>query len=210
MSANIESGMFDDARRTVQRLAVDAFKDHALTEEGDCRWICKRAGGGAYWFRLITAPGSIVIIGDVGECILRPYCKQHQVVSWLRGAVNSPAYFVEKVQASKTSPFAFYPEEAIKWLNDYAKEMADENADYARRVSDAWAAASEMHDGDGLSQHDYLRIASDAGIDDAYDVGRYLSSRMLWMIEVCRCFVRLHDAAIEGAAVKSAEAEAVQ
>lgn len=191
MSTDVETGTYKDAVQQIKAMATDAFKDHVLTEEGDGRWLCKRLIGGSYWFRLITAPGSIIILGDVGECILRPHTKHDETVSWLRGAVDSPSYFVEKVQASKKPPFAFYPEECVKWLRDYATEMEGDESAYADLTAAADEAMAMNATGD-LSYQEYVRIASEAGIDDAYDVGRYLSSNMLWMIELCRCFVRLH------------------
>jgi hypothetical protein len=211
VSANIESGMFEDSRRQVQALAVNAFKDHVLTEEGDGRWLCKRPGTGTYWFRLVTAPSSIIILGDLGECILRPYCKQDQAVSWLRGAVNSPGYFIEKVQASKAPPKAFYPSECMQWMAGYIGERDDD--DDTARTSELREALQEMREqyrDEALTHESWLRIARDYDIDDVYGVAMHLSSNMLWMIEVCRCFVRLHDAAVEAVPIKAAEVEAVQ
>jgi hypothetical protein len=173
----------------VKQQLSDAFTRHVLTAEGDGRWLCRAPDTNAYWFRLIVAPNALIVLGDLGEMVARPYTPDP--IAWLRGAVGSPGYFVEKVQASKSPTKEFYPVECLQWLQHTIKEIGRPgNEGYVAALRDA----GDAYRGDGLWQDEWLRIAAANDLDDAYDVGMFLSKDMLWMIEVGKCFIRLHDA----------------
>jgi hypothetical protein len=192
----MNSESFKEARETVQRLAKDAFKDHVMSGEGDGRWLCKRPGTGVYHFRLITAPGAVMVIGDLGEFVLR--ISDRDPIPWLRGSVNSFDYLVEKVQASRNPKEEFYPVDCLRWLREYAggheKEPTKRNRSERRDMAEALREARTAHQHREFHEHEWFRIAQDHNIDDVYDVGRYPSSDMVWLAELLKCFIRLHDA----------------
>jgi len=70
-----------DRMRTIDELAKEAFKDHVLREEGEGRWFCGRPGTGMYHFRLIVAPGCVLLYGDIGEAVF--LCAEPDALNWL-------------------------------------------------------------------------------------------------------------------------------
>lgn len=186
------SDTFAEAAATIKRLAEDAFCEHVIKSEGDGRWLCRKPGASsAYWFRVIVAPRSIVILGDVGECVF--LCSDWDSLAWLRGSATSWDYLLSKVQASKEPPKKFYPADAVAWLREAHADELKEEAEGGPHVLVVEDAERLLRTGD-LHEHSWISLMEEHSVDDAYSVGRRWSETMLWMVEVCKTFVRLHDA----------------
>lgn len=97
-------------RRQAEKQAAESFKDHVLSSEGEGRWFFGRPGHSEFHFRVITAPGAVIMLGDTGEVILMPHGRD--ALGWLRGVFeHGPGkydlgYIAEKVSSEmKTKEF---------------------------------------------------------------------------------------------------------
>lgn len=108
-----------------REVAATAFKDHVLTvewqgPENHCAWRCRKPGDSAYAFQVVTMPGWVMVRGDIGEMMWE---RAENMLAWVRGAIDSTEYFLEKVPHSfkKTE----YDEDvAADWVAEEIKEAA--------------------------------------------------------------------------------------
>lgn len=195
-----ERDTYEDGRKLIESLAGDAFRAHVLKQETPERWLCRRPERQGYWFRVIKAPTALMVYGDVGELVLR--ISDIDPIPWLRGAITSPEYLWEKVQASKEPTKTFYPRDAMRWLDDYLAESWPEDECDSDRLKRQRAKlvdlASELWEdfdhGDALTHERFYTALVEEGVDDVYSVGMFPTSTMLWLWHALCCFVRLLDA----------------
>lgn len=174
---------------TIAGLAADAFKDHQLKPEGDRRWTCKRPGTGMYTFRVILAPGTVIITGDIGDAILHriSYTDPLELLGWLRGMTDGyPDYTLSKLVHPEAYQ-QFFEGDAVRWAKTYAVDTGEDAEDFADEVRQA-------ADHDELSRHQFLELAHEHGVEDCYKVGAGHSSEALWLFHALRTFIRLYDA----------------
>lgn len=168
----------------IKRLAAESFTTHELTQEGPQEWRCGRKGTSAYSFRILFRPGMIAVWGDLGEWILRH--SDRESLAWLRGAVRSPDYMLEKVQAGEKE--RFYPADALAWLaSSEAVEM------YGTDLVSAARKALDFDDGFSLTAETWATACFEAGMDDPPRF-MYPCERALWLVELLRKFVSLEAA----------------
>ena len=90
----------------VAELSSKTFDKHVITQDlnqGVFRsWHCARPQASAYWFRVTTWPGHFAITGDVGDFV---WCREHDMLPWVRSAIGSVSYFAEKVVAGDTKEY---------------------------------------------------------------------------------------------------------
>lgn len=98
-------------RANIARLAADAFMDHALVEEGEGRFLCWKPGTGYYHFRVIFAPGHVIVIGDIGDLVLRP---GYEAMPWLLSS-GSLDYILSKSQHRGDDEKIFLVKEAERY-----------------------------------------------------------------------------------------------
>lgn len=96
-------------KTTVDALAVEAFARHKLRSEGKGRWYCGRPGSGLYHFRLITAPGCILLYGDIGQAIL--LCQAVDALAWLRKAISDRDYVLGKSCFAQKDRWGWMPQD---------------------------------------------------------------------------------------------------
>lgn len=105
-------------RAQIARLAKEAFADHVLTQESPNSWYAGKPGTGFYSFRVLTVPGYVVLLGDVGDLVLR--ASDRDSLGWLRGSTDID-YVLSKTTACREEEI-FLLQEA----KDYAKEREEE------------------------------------------------------------------------------------
>lgn len=187
-------------RAVIARMAAEAFANHVLTQETSQQWLCGQLGTGIYHFRVLTAPGFLIVVGDVGEIVLQ--CHARDSLAWLRGAIGSVNYVLEKVRACSDADRReeFMRGDALEYLReldiDHRRDNEperDENGRFvanpgsptAARIREAW---SESIDEDPAMQ--WLRACHEAGHDAP---PRFVdaSSRKLWLYHCLATFCRL-------------------
>lgn len=180
-------------RATVTHLAVDAFKDHQLTQVREGLWKCARPDRWTYGFFVAAMPDAIACYGDTPDALLRVYpCGSvDAAVAWLRGATRSPEYLFEKL-TSKDAWQVFYRGDALRtareWSRDYADDMPGK---YDRLVAEVVEA------GDDLTHETWCELCHELAVDDAYSVGVGWDASAFLLIEAFSTFVRLYDAGAE-------------
>lgn len=126
----------------VRSLADSAFAAHELIAEGEGRWLCRTPGSACNWFRLIVAPQTVIVFGDVGEGVITIAARDP--LPWLRARAHAGAfdaeYVISKINgASKI----FYPGTAVAAVEDLLRD-ADEA--FARRMRDLVSDIDELDD----------------------------------------------------------------
>jgi len=178
-------GTYAETKSTVERLAADAFARHVLTQEGPGEWRCGREGTVIHSSRVLLRPGMVAVWGDLGEWILRH--GDRDSLGWLRGAVKSPDYLLEKVRAGKRSEF--YPDDALAWLrSDEAVEAYGKD-----RVAKAREALEDFDSGP-FSQDRWFDACYGAACMDDPPRFEYPCASALWLVALLRKFVALEAA----------------
>jgi len=153
-------------------------------------WLCHRPGTGMYHFRVVAAPGMLLVYGDVGDYMLQNH--DYDMVKWLvGGAVNSPDYLIQKfVRKTKI----FFEDEAEALLQSHIDEACDEyERDEAKKfkekVLDAWQYDREYGHG-----HDFARAYYEAGGDPEYlSSTEDYDSSVYWTVECLKKFAELYN-----------------
>jgi hypothetical protein len=174
-------------KKLISDLAHSAFKDHEIVSEQTgvvSMWYCGRSdGSNAYSFRIIFAPGCIVVYGDVGDGIYHTY--NYDTLSWLRRSANSPQYLIEKMGNKKEK---FFPAEAYEILSNMRKESI-EQAKIAEEIRSNWNT-SDFED----CGHEFQKAFWEAGVDTEITQGAFdYDSGVYWSIECLKKFIELLD-----------------
>jgi hypothetical protein len=106
-----------DARRQ----ADEAFQHHVITKTGDERWRCGRPDTSIYAFTVVTAPGVVILYGDIGEMIFRHGAAD--TIAWLKGAGHD--YLLSKMRPYRKE--GFYVGDIADWLRERSDECGEEN-----------------------------------------------------------------------------------
>ena len=179
------SDTFAISREQIQAFAVDAFKDHEITVLTDTEHVklyrCGQPGSSVYAFYVAGLPGAVAFYGDLGEAILRP--SDRDALGWLRGAVRSPSYLIEKVQPQPDREF--YAGDAIAWIDEQDNLTEEQRENFHDAIE---LCASRDY-------HEWSRALSEEGQLDGYPPGTHAGSAMLWMVEALRWFVAHTDQA---------------
>lgn len=142
-----------DILKQVLATCAESYKDHVLTEVvPSFMWRCGRPNGSStYMFYVIAAHGAIIVYGDVGEAIFRPYAAESSL-RWLRQSIKSTEYVLEKLPDRHARHFMFYHELAASWLEDMKADfpeqveaIRDSNYDQHDRSGRDFAAAVYEH-----------------------------------------------------------------
>lgn len=192
--SRVERGTEAQTRETIRKLAERAFDAHVLQPEGRDRWLCWRPDDCAHMFRLITAPYRVVVVGDVGEAILK--VSSEDPVRWLRGFAGPavPRDYIAGKIVDDVARRVFYLGDATAWL---AENLADDPALLARTM------ATLRPYGDEEDPMAWYRAATDAGLDEAYDMGWGRSADHWWTVE---CLVWFARALVAAEAAETASA----
>ncbi len=183
-----EQGTEAECKATIAMLAAESFKDHVLESEGEGRWVCRNPKTWAHGFRLIAGPGVIVVVGDSTDAILRPSDKD--AVGWLRGAVDSPDYVLEKLSGDIREAYeAFYVGDA-KLIVDELREQ------YKGAKGDVVEELDEMAEGlaDGWEHQELSLAMYESHISDGWEhvsAACGFSPSAFWLVEELKTFVRL-------------------
>lgn len=172
---------FADVQKDIARFAAEGFVDHVLTVEGPSEWRCGKPGTGIMAFRVLCRPGMIAVWGDLGEWVLR--VSDRNPVPWIRGAVRSPGYLLEKVKAGERK--RFYPADAMALLDD--PDTAESyGADVVEKVREELGSMW----GDEATAAEWYMAWSNAGADEPPDC-EDMCEAALWLVEMLRKFVDL-------------------
>jgi len=144
-----------------------------------------------YHYRVIAAPGMIMVYGDVGDGMAQNH--DEDMVGWLvKGAINSPDYVISKFT---NRPKQFFPDEAINLLEqpiiDAEKTGDDDDRVEAESFRDK---VMELWDREYGHGHDFGKAFYEAGgeaecIDSAYDY----EAGVYWTFECLKKFVELYN-----------------
>ncbi len=139
----------DDLKHAQERAPI-AFANHVVTKEGEGRWHFGKPGTGIYHGRIITAPGTLILFGDLGELMFRPSSKD--ALGWLRDCltasgskVYSVGYVAEKVPHDiKITEFQKEAvAERIQQLRDSVNDYKDHEG-YEEHVKNIVAFADDL------------------------------------------------------------------
>ena len=161
----------------------------------------KRKDGSAYWFDLITWPGTLCIDGDMGTYVFR---RLHDMFEFFRTdrdymersgrsgqlAIN-PGYWDEKLQAPDPRDAKEYSEEAFR---RHVKEAFDNWVEDNKPDDDEWTSESAHNDFNASKEmlwceleDQVLSIASD-GDTRAYDAARTFTSETAGGFDMDDCW----------------------
>lgn len=118
-------------RDQIAERARVAFANHVLTceqNDGPVRmWYCAKPGTSMYSFRVIEAPGTLVVAGDVGSVIL--HTPGRRMVPWLLSSWRSLDYVLEKIHGGRFEHLEFIQGEVESFLQDQIKTDSDLDGD---------------------------------------------------------------------------------
>lgn len=202
-----DSGTKKENRATIATIAGESLAGHAITPEqteGPVRmWYCGRKGTGMYSYRVIAAPGMLLVYGDVGDYMLQ--ANDRDLIPWLRGAIKSENYVIGKMVHKGE---VFLPDEAVALLDTLiadAKEddegelrhedeednniyyYSEQAISFKNAVLDEWDP--EYDSGDGFAQAFHNAGGETSLLSRAvdYEPGVY------WTMECLKKFVELLD-----------------
>lgn len=173
-------------RSKIAALASSAFATHELQREGTGRWLCRRPGTGysGYWFRVIEAPATIVVLGDITYAILE--CSDRNSVAWLRSALRNegdPNYVLGKVVASRVPLREFFTELA----RGEVQRLREQGTAWASEIEEVLGDLTDGPEGAARFAEAYYEASNDAEVPSCSD----WSSETLWLYHALRTFVRL-------------------
>lgn len=165
----------------IRASAAEQFAGHQLTEVGPQEWLCRNPKDGNRAFHVLMREGMIVTWGDNGEGVFRVYGRGENLVGWLRGAVRSPHYLLEKLT---TKQERFYPGDVLEWLQGNIDE--DDGEAYRK----AFQEASRAYEYGELHAYAWAEIAYESGFDsEVAGFGNHPDPAALWLVEALRWFV---------------------
>lgn len=188
---NVEDGTEKEAAGMVAKLADQSFAQHRLTLKAPGEWRCGREGSWTYGFNVISRPGYLIVYGDIGDWILSMH-ERDPATGWLPGAVDSPSYLFSKVQAGREEEF--YIGDALTWLRQRVGETADGESDEDAETGPRAALNEALNAKDDLllDDHRWAEILHENDFDsDCFSIGVGPSSRMFWLLEALKVFVKL-------------------
>ena len=174
------TGTREKNRKRLAKMANEAFVDHKLVPEQISTslkmWYCGKKGTGMYSFRVIAAPGMLLVYGDVGDYMLQ--ANDRDLIPWICGAIKSENYVIGKMVHKHR---VFLEDEAELLLQRLA------NKDFTNRVRDRW---NKEYDG----EHEFCRAFYEEGGEISYleSVMDHESS-VYWTMECLKKFVELHN-----------------
>lgn len=174
---------YDETVTRVASLAREALANHELVQTRVWYWKVSQPGTWAYGFYVLMAPGALVIYGDLGEAVYRMAAKTEQdVLTWLRGAVQSPDYLMSKI-ANPDAYRQFYVGDSVA----LARETGD--LQFINEV-EFEATHNYLH-----TEHHWYKLIDEFGIDPM-NFGRPVKwgPSAWWFVHALTCFMRLHDA----------------
>lgn len=166
------------------------FDDFRIVRERHGLWYCGKPGTGNMSFRVVFAPGMLMLYGDIGEIIFMP--NDRHSLRWAYGDVFRPAY--PYYPMSKISPQMrekeFLPERVEEWLiesiRDHRKNGDPEDVRNYIKFLRAWR--SRCADGPLFEQSTYYELCSEHRIDDPPSCSDY-PCRTYWCFQAMCWFM---------------------
>ena len=100
---------FEHLEARIKESALKELENHELVQEGEGRFfLARRYRDGSKWhgktdsayhYRVIFAPGYVVLLGDLGSLVLS--CYDRDSLSWLRGCIAGHDYVLSKIEAGR-------------------------------------------------------------------------------------------------------------
>lgn len=172
--------MDDRNRDRAKEDAERDFADHLLVEEAPGRWRCNRPGTMIYGFWVLVAPFHIIVIGDIGDLILR--CSDRNSLAWLRISVDSHDYVLGKAQWEDKE---FRPEQACAHLAELRASEDERDHALADAIDEDWDGETGASWDEACHKHWH-------GFD--FPRCRDHSWRRYYLVEALRWFVRAYNA----------------
>jgi hypothetical protein len=190
-----------DRVRDVAKRAAKDLAQHEITlrlDHGLYRaWRCRRPRDWAYGFDVHTGPGWLMVTGDMGTCMWE---RTTDMVSWVRGSINSLSYFAEKVprefkikEYDPAMAKAWLLWEIVGYYNDHC------GCDMRKQDWDRWQALLDLYrESDPDDQLGFEREVYESGIADGSDWPNFKNYcyHFLWIREGLKWFLANLDKAV--------------
>ena len=153
-----------------RRQAVEAFKNHVVTKEGEGRWLFAKPDTGIYHMRVLQGPRMIMCYGDIGSLIMIP--SDNNAFNWLSGCLShhgsyDPCYIAEKVphEVSITD----FSHDRVKARIAELREVAAGYAESFKASADDYdLTASQAYSGLASTLEDYGEFESASEFYDSF------------------------------------------
>jgi len=173
------------AAHTIQQLHADGAPGRI--------WKCSNNGSSVYAFTVYAPPGWLMMTGDMGGCM---WSRHRDMLSFIRGAINSLGYFSEKA-SNDCNIRCKYTELAEEWLSEAPKEweerhgnpMTDEELEQLPDIRDAYENYGEIHDLPSAVFESPLYNGDCSTVPSC----EYYTYHYLWKIEALKWFVERID-----------------
>lgn len=155
-------------------------------------WRCGRPQSSVFMFYVCSAPHCLMTYGDMGECM---WCRDPEMIPFVRGSIDSVGYFAEKVPASIV--IREYKKELVtEWLDTVKDEWIEQGSGWSDEQEQALSGLRDEwswhEDFDGFRRaiwESELYVDSECMPDL-----RGFTYRYLWICEGLKWFVGKLDA----------------
>jgi hypothetical protein len=190
-----------ERRARIAEFAKECLSEHVLIPEQENEpvrmWLCRTPKKTSYWYRVVAAPGMVLIYGDVGDRMFQMY--DRDAVQWARGAKDSFDYLLGKIVGRHEDRL---PEAIVELAKEeLGAARDDDEREHAQKVYDAVVEAEKW--GEDVFQTYYDASGGDfefacVGIDS--------DTSSLWAVHCLKKFVELLEAR-DGSGKKEDEQE---
>lgn len=177
--------------KSVKLIAARDLRDHKITlryARGLYRhWRCQRLGSSVYYFDIVTWPGYLAFVGDMGDFV---FARERDMVPFVFRACSDPHYLAQKCVAHSES-LMDWSEEVF---SEHLAKVAAEHPEEQEKLTEIRSAYEEYQ-----SVHDAERAMHESGLWDELPSCRVFSFRYLWCLNAIEWFcANLRDQAQPG------------
>jgi hypothetical protein len=144
------------------------FDRHEITRERFGLWYCGARDTCNMSFRVVVAPGLLMLYGDAGEIIFLP--NDRNSLHWASGdtfRAEYPYYPMTKLSPQMRAQ-EFIPEDATRWVNEWIREARKQGdkEDARRYIKMAREWKDNLHGSDSEAETAWYALCQDHDVDD--------------------------------------------
>lgn len=184
----------------VKRIVNDPAHHVVTVKQADGlyrHWRCQKPGSWNMGFDVVTWPGSLCFTGDMGDYLFQ---RTADMVNFMRSACMSYSYAAEKCVAHDGRLEEWCSElfdEELEWLQQQAKEAADEYGE-PERVENCAEKIEEIRQAYSIyeTEADAMKALYESGLVDGCDMPRCKTYtwHFLWCLHALKWFFAKIDA----------------
>ena len=190
--------------RSIAAMAKEAFARHRVTPlwHGlpvgggliEARaWHCGAPDSGFHSFTLVTIPGRLVVVGDLGTCVWE---RERDMLAWARGSLESLDYFASKV-VREIETEEYDPDVVRAWAHELDRDILAGDHDYDSRRAKLWVGEQvrqSVLDAIDSGEQEVCRVIYESGLEDGCDFPDFDNWRpgFLWCREAVKWFLANH------------------